>query len=214
MRTCKVCGKSKEDSEFYSKVYTCKRCVCQANSKKAYEKNLRLYPDIEGEIWKVASGHPNYLVSNIGRIREPHGRINSPTKHRQGYLRVSVDGKELLVHRLVAETFIPNPDGKATVNHINANKADNRVENLEWATQSENNTHAVRMNLRHFTKKMWEQCTKGRCLSKRQVKEIKTKYQNGVPQHKIADEYHVSRAQICRIVNGKSRNSVFKSNSY
>ena len=210
MRTCKVCGKTKEDSEFYGKIYTCKRCVCQANSKKVYEKNLRLYPDIEGEIWKAVSGHSKYLVSNIGRIRDPHGRINTPVKHRQGYLRVSVDGKDLLVHRLVADTFLPNPEHKATVNHINANKADNRVENLEWATQSENNQHAVRLNLRPYTKKMWDRATEGYKVSKRQVTSIKELYKSGVTQSELAEVFHISRAQVCRIVNNKSRNSNYQ----
>jgi len=212
MRTCKVCGKTKEDTEFYGKTknYTCKRCVCERNSRIVYERNLIKEPSLEGEIWQTYPNNRNYLISTLGRVRGRSGRILHPAKHRQGYLWLKVGKSHCLVHRLVAETFIPNPYNKSTVNHINAIKSDNRVENLEWATQSENNCHALGLHLRYFTRKMWENCTKGHKLSKRQVDKIKTEYKSGKPQFKLAEEFHVSRAQICRIINGKSRNSKYQ----
>ena len=212
MRVCKVCGKIKDDTEFYGKTknYTCKRCRCAINHQKVYDRNLQLEPDLEGEIWEPYVNDKRYMVSTIGRVRGLYGQLLKPKEHRQGYLWLRIGTSHRLIHRLVAETFIPNPENKATVNHINANKADNRVENLEWATQSENNRHALGLHLRFFTKKMWENCTKGHKLSKRQVKDIKAKYNAGTPQFKLADEYHVSRAQICRIISGKSRNSVYQ----
>lgn len=70
---------------------------------------------------------------------------------RNGYLLIKLckngDAKHKSVHRIVAETFIPNPQNKSQVNHINGNKKDNRIENLEWATMSENIRHAYKNNL-------------------------------------------------------------------
>lgn len=63
-------------------------------------------------------------------------------KKRGGYAVARINGKTTYLHRLLAKTFIPNPENKPCVNHINGDGSDNRIENLEWATYKENNDHA------------------------------------------------------------------------
>ena len=67
------------------------------------------------------------------------------TRVSNGYLHVSVRGKGYLVHRLVAQTFIPNPDNKPTVDHINRKRDDNRVDNLRWASQREQRDNSAQV---------------------------------------------------------------------
>lgn len=114
---------------------------------------------ITNEIWKQINGYEGlYEISNFGNVRScervvSHGKGSSsrklksklirPWDDNHGYHSVSLSKngkvKKYKVHRLVAEAFIPNPEGKATVNHINEIRSDNRVSNLEWATYQENN---------------------------------------------------------------------------
>ena len=99
------------------------------------------------EIWKQIPDFSNYEISSYGNLRNKSSRKHiSQRSLRGGYIRIYIkndDNKRisLTIHRIVAITFIPNLENKYTVNHINHNKLDNRVENLEWASTTEQNRH-------------------------------------------------------------------------
>lgn len=113
------------------------------------------------EIWKDVVGYEGiYKISSLGRVKRvgkyknqvkewESNRILQPATKSRGYMYVhlSKNGKASPkhIHRLVAEAFLPNPEKKPTVNHKNGNKADNSLENLEWATYTENNIHSIRV---------------------------------------------------------------------
>ena len=110
------------------------------------------------EIWKPIEGtNGKYEVSNTGKVRSLNymrrGLISEIKPwNNGGYRRVNlvIEGKKtnFLVHRIVAEAFIPNPENKSEVNHIDGNKNNNCVENLEWSTRNENISHAEITGLR------------------------------------------------------------------
>ncbi|MFR5544762.1 MAG: NUMOD4 motif-containing HNH endonuclease [Intestinibacter bartlettii] len=113
------------------------------------------------EIWRKIEGFESYEVSNMGRVRSLDrvscsghkltGKVLIPTQNQYGYLIVSLykNGTRYIkrVHRLVSVAFIPNPEGKPQVNHIDGDKSNNRVSNLEWATAKENCQHAYNAGL-------------------------------------------------------------------
>jgi hypothetical protein len=97
--------------------------------------------------WRPISGYEGfYEVSDNGEVRNSRtGRILKQKVERNGYVRVhlSKDGtaRSLLLHRVVANTFIPNPNGLLTVNHLDEDKTNNRLSNLEWANMSRQNSY-------------------------------------------------------------------------
>ena len=103
------------------------------------------------EIWKDIEGYEGlYQVSDLGRVkRVTTNRILKQAKHHGGYMRVDLckNGKRKAhkIHRLVAQAFIPNPENKLQVNHIDENKTNNIISNLEWLTAKENNNHGTRI---------------------------------------------------------------------
>ena len=88
----------------------------------------------------------DYRVTEEGDIISPYRKLK-PWLSQKGYAKVTICKKHYAVHRLVATRFIPNPENKPHVNHIDGNKLNNRVDNLEWVTEQENKTHAYRNGL-------------------------------------------------------------------
>lgn len=142
-----------------------------------------------------------YKVNSCGKITNKNLRIlNDRIKKGYNTCRLFKDGtyKENLVHRLVAQAFIPNPENKPQVNHINGIKSDNRVENLEWCTISENTSHAHKKGL---IKKRYGVLNNFTILSEKQVLEIRN-YPKLSPEKKkeIAITYGVSYNTISDIL--------------
>lgn len=121
------------------------------------------------EIWKdIKNYEGKYQISNLGNVKSVYRKVNHRYRGKEktttiyekilkkavnkfGYeyvcLTVNNKGKKLKIHRLVAEAFIPNPLNKKTVNHIDGNKSNNCVDNLEWSTYLENQHHAIETGL-------------------------------------------------------------------
>lgn len=135
------------------------------------------------EIWKPVVGYEGYYeVSNLGNVRSlkrkgyKNGNLRQGEK-TTGYLIVVLykDGKGTTksVHRLVAKAFIPNPKNKPQVNHIDSNRKNNKVENLEWVTRAENAQHAYDSGSRVVTEKVKKHCKEmGKKYGRKNIRSI------------------------------------------
>lgn len=157
--------------------------------------------DIEGEVWKDIKGYEGlYQVSNMGRVRSfARKKDNKPIIRKQtvkadGYLSVNFQvnstSKNFRVNRLVAEAFIPNPENKEHVNHIDENIKNNMVSNLNWMTVKENinyGNHNVKAGIKHRKKV--------RCITtKKEFDSLK----------EAGDFYNCDlQSHMCKIVSGK-----------
>jgi hypothetical protein len=127
----------------------------------AHHKNLSL-ENIEGEVWSPIIGYEElYQVSNYGRVKALERRVYSQKRNfvykplilkaslgKRGYFEIKLclnyTSKSKKIHRLIAEYFIPNPEKKPQVNHIDGNKLNNEISNLEWVNNRENSCHRVK----------------------------------------------------------------------
>lgn len=141
------------------------------------------YIYIMKEIWKQIDD-TKYEVSNKGRVKNTKtGRVLKAANHPAGYLAYCLSNKGkssiVLTHRLVAKAFLANPENKDSVNHIDGDKKNNCVENLEWMSHAENMKHAYDTGL------------KKRTLTKDQALEIRRLYDEGVEIKDIAKQFSV-----------------------
>lgn len=187
---------------------------------KKVARSKKEFPiDLYGELWNDIKYFKDwYSSSNTGRIKSlsrtviySNGGIRDVPSFlvkgslsKNGYLRVALykngSAKYFSIHRLVAETFIPNPDNLPQVNHINGIKTDNSVENLEWSSCENNTRHAWKNSL--CTSPMGELNNKSK-LTEKQVLEIRSL--KGMQSHlSISKLYGVSRISVTNILNRKS----------
>lgn len=144
------------------------------------------------EEWKIIEENTNYEISNLGRIRNiRNGHILKPNKTKQGYCSILVltgfkKYTRVLIHRLVAKAFIPNPLNKPCVNHLDYNPSNNCVDNLEWVNQSENNLWSSdRISASAKNKNITPQIREN--LSKRELDKSKNTYPSYI--YKIANGF-------------------------
>ena len=118
--------------------------------------------NLGNEIWKqvilenVDMKDKQYFVSNLGRFKNSFGIIMDNYKvNENGYIRVYIYNKTYALHRLIALSFVPNIENKEQVNHIDGNKLNNSIENLEWVTNQENQIHKFKIGLgNNYTRKI------------------------------------------------------------
>lgn len=165
------------------------------------------------EVWKeyFVQDYGNIYVSNYGNVKNKKGKLLLKRQKQKSdylnpyyYIRVNYtkDGKRKIwqqyIHRLVAICFIDNPENKLEVNHIDGNKLNNNVSNLEWVTRKENMIHAKNKNL--LSDKSCENNGRSK-LTKEQVIKIRKMYKDGYTKYRIAKIFNIGWTTVQHIIN-------------
>lgn len=175
--------------------------------------NLETWKDIPG-----FEGH--YQASTLGQVRsidrtvlrngkpmKLKGKVLKPSPTEKGYLYVNLSieskPKPHKVHRLVALTFLPNPDDKPAINHVNNDRIDNSVQNLEWCTNQENTNHAKAQNRLAGGSSPGEQHPMSK-LTADTIRRIRKDFSAGHSGKYICEKYGVSPSHASRIKHGQS----------
>ena len=150
-----------------------------------------------------------YKISNLGRVYSINKRACLKVKNltNSGYYQVRLwdcninNYRYKYLHRILAETFIPNPNNYRTVNHINGNKLDNRLSNLEWADDCKQQHEACLLGLKPTTKHV---------LTNEEIIEVYSKYSKGQSIYSLAKEYGTRKQQITKLVRGERHKELFR----
>lgn len=172
------------------------------------------------EEWKPVVGYEKfYECSNLGRFRSLPKVINGrwgtacykgrvvktmkSSSNGYGLLSLVSDTRKLTVrsHRFIAKTWIPNPDGKPYINHIDCDKMNNRIDNLEWVTAKENTAHIIKLG--RFNPLRGEAAINSK-LKDTDIPMIRDLYSEGFYQREIGALFGVTRSVINAIIVGKS----------
>lgn len=212
-KICKACECSVVPMN--RKRYCSDDCMKKYNSKKVTLQRILEHKNVENmpnEIWKPVNGYEgHYEISNKGRIKSVQRTIKSTSGDRvllskikpvfigpHGYmfahLRKDKKARTIPVHRIIAIAFIPNPEGKPCVNHIDADKTNFHISNLEWVTYKENLHHALKLSKGGNSK-----------LTVEQVIEIRNSKEKNVH---LAKKYNVVVETISHIKNNKTWNVI------
>lgn len=186
-------------------------------AKLAHAALMKVYPfhveNLDGELWTIIDCYAkHYDISTFGRvksIKDGKEKILMPFFDKDGYLQIALSKngivKKFKIHRLVAQAFIANPDGKPQVNHIDGNKFNNHVSNLEWCTNRENNIHAVKTGLRKSQKGF------GRKLTDEQVKwcrSVHIPFDKEYGSTALANRFGISQPGMNAVVRRKTYKDV------
>ena len=157
-------------------------------------------------MWKKIKNY-NYLVNEDGIIKNSKTNRILKQSNKSGYkivcLSINNKSKTHYVHRLVAKTFIPNTNDKLQVNHIDGNKSNNKLENLEWCTPLENMIHAKKIGLKNDV----GENNPNSKLTKKDVKHIKM-LNKFYTQRELGKIFGVCQTQISKIIKNKRWNVI------
>lgn len=190
---------------------------------RKYRNTMEITEETSTGIYRITGEGKVYSQSKlkiplVGKGMEHTGKFKEILKpereltytlNNRGYYSIGIMKKTFMVHRLIAKAFIPNPKNKPFVNHIDGNKLNNSMNNLEWCTAQENTQHSFDAGLR--SKVGLENSLKN-LINKSKLTDTQVKYVRKVfiPRHKkfsataLAHKFGVSTAAMCKIVKGET----------